>query len=152
MSNEHISAALEKISATVTAQPEKARARNAAATAVLQDGLSFRVSGPNGEAAQSDMPKAMGGAASGPNPGWYLRAALASCTATAIAMRAARQGIVLTRLEMTVDSDSDVRGLLGLDDRISAALAGLRSRVVIGADNAKPEELRALVQWADAHS
>jgi uncharacterized OsmC-like protein len=53
----------------------------------------------------------MGGAAAGPNPGWLLRSALASCSATVIAMRAASLGMALESLEVTVETDSDLRGL-----------------------------------------
>ena len=59
--------------------------------------------GPLGEnGAITDMPEPMGGKAAGSNPGWLLRAGMASCAATAIAMRAAMQGIALTTLEVKV--------------------------------------------------
>jgi uncharacterized OsmC-like protein len=93
----------------------------------------------------------MGGAASGPNPGWLLRSALASCTATVIAMRAAKLGITLNTLEVSVESESDNRGILGLDESISAGLGAVRSKVKIAA-NAEPGSLSELVRWADAHS
>ena len=99
----------------------------------------------------TDMPPAMGGAAAAPNPGWLLRGALASCTATVIAMRAAKLGVELHTLEVLVESESDTRGMLGMDDTISAGLAGIRTRVKI-AGNAPPETLRDIVSWADAHS
>ena len=56
------------------------------------------MTGSHGETVITDMPTAMGGDGAGPNPGWLLRASMASCTATAIAMRAARLGITLSRL------------------------------------------------------
>jgi uncharacterized OsmC-like protein len=110
------------------------------------------VTGPNGETLQTDMPPGVGGGASAPGPAWLLRAALASCTSTVIAMHAARLGIILNKLEMTVESDNDLRGLLGTDEQVSARLFGFRSRVSIGADNAKPEQLKDLVRWGDQHS
>jgi uncharacterized OsmC-like protein len=96
--------------------------------------------------------RAMGGNASDPNPGWYFRAALASCCATVIAMRAARLGINLSKLEVAVESEGDARGILGLDDRISAGMSGLRTKVQIAVDNAGPEQLEELVRWSDEHS
>jgi len=147
-----VSEAIAKLSKTFTDQPEKARTKNAAATASLQDGLQFLVTGPAGEKTLTDMPAPMGGAASGPNPGWLLRAALASCNATVIAMRAARLGVKLETLEVTVDSESDNRGLLGLDDRVTAGLLSSRTKVRIGAKDAAPAQLRELVAWAEAHS
>lgn len=152
MTTETIRAALDKVGTMIAEQPEKARAKNTSATASWQSGLTFSVTGPGGEAALTDMPKGVGGEASAPGPGWFLRAALASCTATVIAMRAAKLGITLNTLEMTVDSNNDLRGMLGLDETVSARLTDLRARVVIGADNAQPEQLKELVRWGDRHS
>jgi OsmC-like protein len=67
-------------------------------------------------------------------------------------MRAARLGIHLTKLEVSVESDGDNRGILGLDDKFSAGLSSLRTNVQIGADNANPEQLQELVRWAERHS
>ena len=61
----------------------------AAAVAVLEGGgLRCRAEGPNGAVLVTDMPRPVGGTASAPTPGWMLRAALANCDATVIAMRA----------------------------------------------------------------
>jgi uncharacterized OsmC-like protein len=152
MSAASVREAIEKTTKVLAEQPEKARSKNVPATARLADGLRCEVTGPNGETLHTDMPPAMGGAASAPNPGWLLRAALASCTTTAIAMRAARLGVDLTTLEVTVESSSDNRGLLGLDDKISAGLSSLATRVRIGAADAAPDQLRELAQWGDHHS
>lgn len=144
--------ALEKLARAFTDQPEKARSKNAAASARLCSGLKCEVSGPNGERLETDMPPAMGGGATAPNPGWLLRASLASCEATVIAMRAAQRGITLTALDVTVESESDNRGILGLDNGVPAALQRLSTRVRIGAQNATVDELRSLVAWAEEHS
>src|SRR3989337_1544642 len=101
-----VSEAIAKLSKTFTDQPEKARTKNAPATALLHDGLTFQVTGPAGEKILTDMPVPMGGTASAPNPGGLLRAALASCNAPTISMRAAPLGVTLETLEVTVDSDS----------------------------------------------
>lgn len=143
--------AIEKLSATIATDPTKARAKNAPATARLSSGLQCEVSGPYGERLVTDMPPAMGGAASGPNPGWLFRGSLAACTATVIAMRAAKLGVTLTQLEVTVESESDNRGILGLDDTVSAGLGRLRTRVRIAGD-AVADTLREIVAWGDAHS
>ena len=150
MSN--IAEAIAKLHKTFTEQPEKARTKNAPATAKLEDWLKFNVTGPAGEKLQTDMPPPMGGTGSGPNPGWLLRAALASCNATVIAMRAAHLGLKLNTLEVTVESESDNRGLLGMDENVSAGLSNLRTTVKIGAEDATPAQLRDIVAWAEAHS
>jgi uncharacterized OsmC-like protein len=152
MSSATIAAALDGLSKTIAANPEKARAKYAPATATIVDGLKCRVTGPAGESIETDMPAPMGGAGASPNPGWYFRAAMAACCSTVIAQRAARLGIELTRLEVTVAGDGDNRGMLGLDDSVSAGHAAIRTDVQISARNASAETLRELVQWANDHA
>jgi len=152
MSATDVRQALESLSRLLTEQPEKARAKNVPATARLLAGLRCEVKGPNGETVHTDMPPAVGGAASAPAPGWLLRASMASCTATTIAMRAAKLGVNLTTLEVTVESYSDNRGMLGLDEKVSAGLSPITARVRIGAEDASPDQLRELAEWGDRHS
>jgi len=152
MSTTRIRDALENLSMLIAEQPEKARAKNVPATARVLEGLRCEVIGPNGETVHTDMPLAVGGSASAPAPGWLLRASLASCTATVIAMRAAKLGVSLTTLEVTVESASDNRGMLGLDDKISAGLSPITSRVKIGARDLAADDLRELAEWGDHHS
>jgi uncharacterized OsmC-like protein len=147
-----IRTALEQLSQTFASRAETARIKHAPATATLEGGLICSVVGPAGEELKTDMPIAMGGDACGPNPGWLFRAALASCLTTVIAMRAACLGIELSRLDATVDSDGDNRGLLGLDDCTSAGMTGLRTTVGIAAKDCTRQQLEELVTWADKHS
>jgi hypothetical protein len=84
------------------------------------------VTGPHRERIVTDMPAAMGGAA-------------------------AKLGVVLSALEIAVESESDNRGILGLDESVSAGLGGVRMKVRIAGD-ATPRALRDIVAWADAHS
>jgi uncharacterized OsmC-like protein len=151
MSTASVREAMEKLGEAIAEQPEKARAKNVPATARLLGDLKCEIRGPNGETAHTDMPPAVGGSASAPSPGWLMRASVASCTATAIAMRAAKLGCQLTTLEVTVESTSDNRGLLG-DDKISAGLGSITTRVKIGASGAAAEKLRELAKYGDDHS
>lgn len=150
MTTTAIREAIEQLSTAVSADPAKARGKNAPATARLTEGLKCEVTGPHGQRLATDMARAIGGDASAPNPGWLLRSALASCTATVIAMQAAKLGITLELLEVTVESDSDLRGILGLDEKISAGHA-VRTTVKIRGD-ADAHTLREIVAWAEAHS
>jgi uncharacterized OsmC-like protein len=152
VTNTTVRNAIDKLARLLAQEPEKGRAKSVSATAVLDDGLKVSVTGQHGESVSTDMSPALGGGGSAPNPGWLLRAAMASCHATVIAMRAAHTGVVLTRLEVTVSSESDVRGMLGTDDGVSAGLSGLRTHVKIGAPDATADQLREIVQWADEHS
>lgn len=152
MSSVQIRAAIEKVAKAIAEQPEKARVKNPPATASLVDGLKCQVTGPAGEATVTDMPAGVGGGASAPSPGWFMRAALASCNATCIAMRAAKRGINLARLQVTVSSETDNRGLLGIDDDVSAGMRPLRVHVRIRAPGTPGEELSELVREACSHS
>jgi len=144
--------AIDKLSAAITADPSRARGKNLPATARLTGGLRCELTGPYNERLVTDMPPAVGGGASGPNPGWLMRGAMASCTATVIAMRAAKLGIDLENLEVTAESDSDLRGILGLDEAITAGHGPVRIKVKISSPDATADVLRELVEWADAHS
>lgn len=148
----NISEAIGKLTAAIAAEPARARAKNLPATARLVEGLRCEVTGPYNERLVTDMPPAVGGTASGPNPGWLLRGALASCTATVIAMRAAKLGIALSGVEVNVETDSDLRGILGMDESVSAGHGPVRIKVTIASPTASPAELRELVEWADRHS
>ena len=144
--------AIDKTCHYLARNPERSRAKSPEAVASLLDGLRCEVKGPAGELLQTDMPAGVGGLASAPNPGWLLRAALASCNATCIAMRAAKLGVTLTRLEVTVTSESDVRGMLGVDESVPAGLFDLCVQVRIAAADCPPAALEDLVRWACAHS
>ena len=152
MSNLSIREALEQMKRVFQERPEEARRKAASATATLVGGLQCQITGPTGEKAQSDVPPALGCGGLGANPGWFLRASLASCTATAIAMRAAMLGIQLKTLEVTVESESDHRGFLDMDDSIPAAMLSLHTHVKIGAEGAATVPLRELVEWGERHS
>src|ERR671934_2580151 len=144
-----IRSAMEQASEHLTEHPEAATASDSAATAVREDGLRFRVDGP-WASLTSDMAESVGGGASAPTPGWLLRAALAACDATLVAMEAARDGIELTDLQVSVESESDFRGVLGVDPSIHAGPASMRVRVRLAATDATEGQLRAIVERAES--
>jgi len=133
------------------ARPEMARGDDPPATATLGAGLALEIAGPQGQRARSDMPAAIGGNDAAPAPGWYLRAGMAACTATVVAMYAAEQGIVLESLEVTVSSHSDKRGLLGMAD-VSPASRGLHTMIRLAAAGVPEAVLRELAERAQRHS
>ena len=61
-------------------------------------------------------------------------------------------GIELSDLEVIVDSESDDRGLLGMDDSVPAGPLSMRTRIRIGAEGASEEDLREIIEWAEKHS
>ncbi len=149
-----IGAAVKRASAYLTDHPGEAVYRDSHARARLSAGLRVEVEGPGGERLRTDMPQGIGGDAAMPSPGWYFRAAAAACVASLIGIRAAMTGVELPpdSIEVTVDGESDDRGILGLDDRIPAGALSLRV-VVTGRGDGAPgrEALEALSQWAVDH-
>jgi uncharacterized OsmC-like protein len=150
MSGSRVREALERLHRVFLERPAAAKKSHPPASATWHDGLRCEVTGPHGETVITDMPTAMGGDGVGPNPGWLLRASMASCTATVIAMRAARLGITLRSLKVTVHSESDARGLTGIDG-VSTALSGMRMSIEIGAD-VPDQQLRDVATIGEAQS
>lgn len=146
-----IRGAIESAAAYLTAHPEEARYTDSPAIARIESGLRIRVSGPASEELVTDMPGAVGGAGSAPSPGWYLRAAIAACVASLAVMRAAQLGIADFTCEVEVDSESDDRGILGLDDAVPAGPLSTRVAWRITAADADPAQLREVAEWAVAH-
>ncbi len=146
-----IRSAIETASGHLKEHPDAAAGTDAEATAVPEEGLRMRVEGPNG-ALTTDMSKSVGGGASAPTPGWLLRAALASCDATLVAMEAAGDGVELTHLKVSVESDSDFRGVLGVDDSVHPGPLAVRVRIELTAPDATDDQLREIVRRAEARS
>ena len=121
------------------------------ATAIMENGLVCGIKPPNGKTVYTDMPDAVGGTTTAGSPGWLQRAAIASCDATLLTMRAAREGIKLDVVEVSVDSMSDGRGLF-LDEGISPGSTGVRILFKIGATGVPREKLQEMVDWVSAHS
>ena len=135
----------------LTEHPDEAAYTDSAATARLEAGLRVVTRGPGDESVATDMVAAVGGGGTAPSPGWLLRAAAASCVATLIAMRAEMLGVSLTDVEVTVDSRSDDRGILGLDPAIPAGPSSIRVAVGASVADASREDLDRLVRWAVDH-
>lgn len=148
-----ISDAVARARAYLNDHPREARYRDAHARARLAGGLVVEVEGPGGESLRTDMPRGIGGTATLPSPGWYLRAAAASCVVSLIVIRAATQGIRLGpgAVEVTVDSESDDRGILGLDDSVPSGALEVRIAIRIEAVDVDREQAEAIARWAVDH-
>lgn len=151
MPAETIRSAIHAATEYLTEHPDEATATDSVATATLVDGLVVRVTGPDGAVITTDMVPSVGGTASAPSPGWLLRAAEASCVATLIAMRAAVLGIALDSVEVTVDSVSDDRGILGIDERVPAGPLTGRVAVRLAAAGVDPATLDEIARWGLKH-
>ena len=61
-------------------------------------------------------------------------------------------GVELTQLAVTVVSESDNRGVLGVDEAVPAGPLSVRVRIELAASNATEDELRELVHRAESRS
>ena len=143
--------AIRSATAYLSENPGEARYTDSEAVAELQEGLRVVVRDPAGRTLETDMPSGIGGTGAAPSPGWLFRAALASCDATLIAMRAAMLEIALDRVEVSIDSESDDYGILGIDDSVPAGPLSVRTRVSVVAKDADRDAVSELVDWATAH-
>jgi uncharacterized OsmC-like protein len=150
MSKSRIAEAITSAKAYVAAHPEEARYRDSVATAVVEDGLRVRVTGTDGSSLVTDMVAGVGGTASAPSPGWLFRAAYASCAATLIVMRAAEQNVELSGLEVNVDSESDDRGILGIEEEVPAGPMSIK--VTVRVESPQNEgTVREVITWGLNH-
>lgn len=147
---EHIFKAMQRVRAVLARRPQAGIHVDEPATARWDEGMRVTTRHADGMHVTTDMPVELGGAGNQPSPGWLLRAGLASCLATRIAMEAVVAGIPLTRLEVIAKSTSDVRGLLGMmgdaGETVTPAPFDVQLEVHIGASNVPHERLRAMIE------
>lgn len=151
MSNEAIRGALQNAIGYLTENPDDAKSTDSFATATIDEGLRCKVQGADGVEIHTDMVTSVGGGNTAPSPGWMLRAATASCVATLIAMKAALDDVELGNVEVTVDSQSDDLGILGIDEGVPAGPLSVSIRVKVDSNGTNPEKLKELVSWAHDH-
>lgn len=149
MNREVISEAMQRVRSVFMRRPAAAIHANEPAIARLDEGLRVSAYDSHGMRIATDMPAELGGGGELVTPGWLLRAGLASCLATRVAMEAATAGITLSKLQVTTTSTSDARGLLGMKgDRGEAIFPGLsevKLEVQISAAGVSHERLQALI-------
>jgi uncharacterized OsmC-like protein len=145
-----ISETMDRLVSVLKRRPEFGLQDDTPAIARWESGLRVVSSHENGTQLATDMPTELGGLGNEVTPGWLMRAGLASCAATRIAMAAAAEQIELTALEVSTRSRSDARGLFGMADSNGASVnAGPRDvelNVRIAAPGIANERLRALVE------
>jgi uncharacterized OsmC-like protein len=153
MTSEEIAVAIHRVESVLQRRPEVGIHDDAPASARWEGGLKMVATHANGFQLETDMPRELGGGGQAVSPGWLLRAGLASCTATRIAMAAATEGIALSELQLSASSRSDTRGMFGMTDAdgslISAGPREVHLRVRIGAPGVSKERLQRLVE--DCH-
>lgn len=152
MTDPHIGACLQRVSDVLERRPSAAVQEDSPAVAVWDGALGTRLAPATGMALGSDMPVALGGKGTAPTPGWYVRAGVASCLVTSIAIQAAMRGIALRHVEVQARSRSDARGLLGIAAGVPPGPLSVSLTVTVQAPDVPQEALRALVEAAQAHA
>jgi len=152
MSSQTILAAQQRLEHLVRQRPAVALVQETSATAQWEGAGKTSTRHPDGNVIHTDLPRELGGDGERVSPGWLLRAAMASCAVTRIAMLANETGVTLQKLEAEVSSITDVHGLLGLsrEDGQPASPGPARAnlQVRIEAAGVPQEQLRALVAEA----
>ena len=149
--SKEIRSAIEGATSWVREHPDEARYSDSPATARLEAGLRVQVTGPDGASLTTDMPSAVGGGGSAFSPGWAYRAAVAACVLSLATMRAAQLGVLGFSCEVEVDSESDDRGILGIDEGVPAGPLAVRIGFRMHAASADRATLEEVANWAVAH-
>lgn len=126
-------------------------ARSTSATTVrLTDGLACEISDGQWRLT-ADQPESLGGENAGPDPGVLGRGALGVCLAQGYRIGLARHNLPVTSVEVRVEGESDIRGILGLGEDRPPGYLRVRCHVTVesGADEAL---VRAALDEADRRS
>ena len=124
-----IADALGLLEDVVQHQPELLRETYRSVT-TLVDGLQCETQEDSWRVT-SDMPATLGGGSAGPTPGMLGRAALGTCLTMGYQLHAARLGVELTSLAVTVEADSDGGAMLSLNSEARPGYSGVRYHVDI---------------------
>jgi uncharacterized OsmC-like protein len=101
--------------------------------------------------AEGDHPAVLCGGDNGATPIEYLLSALSACLTAGIANIASARQIKLNAVNVKVEGDIDMQGLLGLDDSVRNGFQKVRATVQIDGD-AEAEKLAKVVQQSIARS
>ncbi len=92
----------------------------------------------------ADLLDRIGGEGSAPAPSVLMRAALGSCMAMSYRLRAAKHGVPLTSVRVTVETESAVAGMLLTDTSEPAGFRSVRFHVEIDSPAANEDVMRVI--------
>jgi uncharacterized OsmC-like protein len=98
-----------------------------------------------------DEPPILLGSDKGANPVEYALTALAGCLTTSLVYHASARGIKIDEIESTLKGDLDLRGFLGMDDKVRNGYQNIEVDFKIKSDASK-EQLEELVNLAKKRS
>lgn len=101
--------------------------------------------------ADGDHPTVLCGSDKAPTPVEWLLHALATCITAGIANIAAARGVTLSKVNSHVEGDIDLRGILGISDKVRNGYQNIRIDFEIEGD-APAEKLREIVEQGRARS
>jgi uncharacterized OsmC-like protein len=143
---QQIADALQRLNFTIDRRPEFGR-RTTSTTSTLGDRLHCSTEAKHWTI-DADLAPALGGEGSAPSPGLQVSAALGACLAIGYRMHAAEAGIELDSVRVTVETDTDVAGLLRTDASAPPGFTGIRYHVEIDT-SAPTDEVERIVDVAD---
>jgi uncharacterized OsmC-like protein len=126
---QRIAEALQRLHSTIARRPDFGR-RTSSTVTTSEDGLRCSTTARSWTI-ETDLVPALGGEGSAPSPSVLVSAALGACLAQGYQLRAAEEGIDLTAVRVTVETDTDVSGMLSLDAPAPPGFTGIRYRVEI---------------------
>ncbi|WNM59704.1 OsmC family protein [Candidatus Nitrospira allomarina] len=92
----------------------------------------------------ADEPSILAGHDTGANPVEHLLHALAGCLTTTLVYHAAVRGIKIDALESELEGDLDIRGFLGLSNKVRSGFENIRVNFKVKTDAENIEKLKAL--------
>ncbi len=96
-----------------------------------------------------DLGKDYGGRGTTPSPGFFVRASLGACLAQAYLAYAAYHDVPVNSLSVELQTDYDMRGNLGIDDRVPRSYTAVR--YIVEVDSPAPrEKVEEIIDEADA--
>ena len=143
-----IKAAFERMTKAYTRRPTMAQSTSRSTTRIV-DGLTCEIQEGDWQTTV-DMPKEAGGKGGHPTPGVLGRAALGSCLAVGLKLWAAKLDVPISSLEVTIDADSDDRGLFGTAD-VLPGYSQIRYTIQIES-SARENDIMALIEQCEQHS
>lgn len=133
---------------TFKAYPEKAQTRFYSTVSLKQN--THCVARMRHHELDIDEPSYLGGTDQGSNPVELLLSSIAACRIITYQFHAARLGIDIERLDIEMEGDLDLRGLLGVNETTRPGFGSVACKVFLYSD-AHPDLVKALMDVVAAH-
>jgi uncharacterized OsmC-like protein len=137
---------LQRLNAALDRRHDFGRHTGSSVT-TLVDGLHCETE-VGGWTIESDLGPAFGGEGAAPTPSILLSSALGACLAMGYQLRAAEDGIELTSVRVTVETDSELCGMLRCDAAVPPGFTAIRYRVDLESP-ARASDIERIVDRAD---